>query len=43
MASATIVETKLQAWRPKDGKPNVFDDSFESGVNFPIGKGQGGK
>ena len=39
----TIVVNYLgQTWEPKDGKPNVFDNSFDrkQPVNFPIGKGQ---
>ena len=39
----TIVVNYLgQTWEPKDGKPNVFDNSFDrkQPVNFLIGKGQ---
>ncbi len=42
-AGQTIVVNYLgQTWEPKDGKPNVFDNSFDrkQPVNFLIGKGQ---
>ena len=42
-AGQTIVVNYLgQTWEPKDGKPNVFDNSYDrkQPVNFLIGKGQ---
>ena len=39
----TIVVNYLgQTWEPKDGKPNIFDNSFDrkQPASFPIGKGQ---
>jgi peptidylprolyl isomerase len=39
---AIVVNYLGQTWEPKDGKPNVFDNSFDrkQPVNFPIGKGK---
>jgi peptidylprolyl isomerase len=42
-AGQTIVVNYLgQTWEPKDGKPNIFDNSYDrkQPVNFLIGKGQ---